>query len=358
MKTLNHYLQREMLLMTALLFVGIVLFFAFFDLINELGDLGRGKNLSSMFLSVALKLPSRCYELAPVSALLGTMYVLSQMVANSEFTVMRVSGVSLWQIGRAIIMVGVPIALLTFLAGEFVAPPAERLAANVKSAERSGDLIAQQFSSGFWFKENEVFANIRAATSSHILMDVRLYTFDKHRKLVSIKSAKRGVFSIENNTWQLEDVKVTQFDGSETRLTEEPVYEWHTVLRPSILTVYQTPPEQLEIKTLFDNIDILSRSAQDTSRFRIALWSKIVYPLNIFVMMLLALPFSQFQRRQSGVGFRIFAGALIGLTFFLIGRLFSYIGTLNHWYPLFAAFTPTVLFLVLLILMLRRQERR
>ncbi|MDR1530534.1 MAG: hypothetical protein LBS40_09130 [Burkholderiales bacterium] len=45
-------------------------------------------------------------------------------------------------------------------------------------------------------------------------------------------------------------------------------------------------------------------------------------------------------------------------TNFLVGRLFSYLGVLNHWSPLISAFTPSVLFLVLTFCLLYRQERK
>ena len=61
-------------------------------------------------------------------------------------------------------------------------------------------------------------------------------------------------------------------------------------------------------------------------------------------MMIVALPFAHFQRRQGGVGFRIFAGTMLGLAFFLIGRLFSSLGVLNDWPPLISATLPLVIF--------------
>ncbi|MDR0250128.1 MAG: LPS export ABC transporter permease LptG [Burkholderiales bacterium] len=362
MNTLRRYLRREILLATLFLFIVLVMIFAFFDLINELGDVGRGgRTLSSAFLYVALRLPSRVYELAPVAALIGTLFILAQMVSSSELTVMRTSGVSLAQIGLAIFQVGVPIALATFLAGEFIAPQAERLAQTVRAIHRSSDqqMIAQQFSSGFWFKEQYTFANIRAATASHVLMGVRLYEFDDTMRLQRIRSAERGIFSSTDNAWLLDKVQTTEIgSGDRTLVHSEPSYIWKTVLRPSILTVFQIPPEQLEIKTLFDNISILEKSEQPTSRFEIALWVKLVYPLNVFVMMLLALPFSQFQRRQGGIGFRIVVGSILGIIFLLFGRLFSYLGVLNAWPPLTSALAPSIVFLSMAAALLWWQERR
>jgi len=135
------------------------------------------------------------------------------------------------------------------------------------------------------------------------------------------------------------------------------VWMWETVLKPSILTVYQVLPERLAIATLYDNIRVLG-SSQKTSRFEIALWGKLFYPVTVLVMMLLALPFAQFQRRQGGIGFRLFAGTMLGLTFFLVGRLFSYLGVLNAWPPMFSALFPLATFTVLAFAMQWFIERR
>ena len=133
---------------------------------------------------------------------------------------------------------------------------------------------------------------------------------------------------------------------------------WKTVLRPSILTVYQVAPERLDLSALYDNIRVLCTSTQTTSRFEIAFWTKIFYPVAVLVMMMLALPFAQFQRRQGGVGFRLFAGTMLGLSFFLLGRLFSYLGVLNNWPALLSALLPLGVFTMLAIAMLWKIERR
>ena len=137
-----------------------------------------------------------------------------------------------------------------------------------------------------------------------------------------------------------------------------PTWTWQSVLQPSILTVYQVAPERLALSTLYDNIRVLDVNAQKTSRFEIAFWSKVLYPVAVLVMMLLALPFAQFQRRQGGVGFRIFAGTMLGLAFWLIGRLFSYLGVLNDWSPVFSAAFPLVAFTLLAFSMQYYIERR
>lgn len=361
MKTLTRYIGREVLGAILLIFMALIMLFAFFDLIAELGNVGKGSHTISTALTfVALQLPSRMYELFPVAALIGTLFAIAQLVANSEYTVMRASGASLLQVSWALLRVGVPLAVVTFLAGEFIAPPAERLARQVKASalgDSPRDVVAQQFASGFWFKQDRSFVNIRSVLTDMTLVGVRIYDFDRDMRLTTIRTAESGRYTAAGH-WQLATVETTEIGADRIRHTSLPSWDWQTVLRPSLLTVYQVPPEKLELGTLWDNTRLLSQSTQKTTRFEIAFWNKVFYPAAVIVMMILALPFAHFQRRQGGVGFRIFAGTMLGLVFFLLGRLFSHLGVLNDWPPLFSALFPLGVFLGLSVSMLTWLERR
>lgn len=358
MTTLTRYIGREVLAAILLIFGALVMLFAFFDLIHELGDVGKASyGISSAFLFVALHMPSRMYELFPVAALIGTLFAMSQFVASSEYTVMRASGASLLQVTWALVRVGIPIAVVTFLAGEFVAPPAERLAQQVRGAAM-GDtrrIVAQQFESGFWFKQDLSFINIRSVLADMTIVGVRIYEFDSSLALTRVRTAESGSFA-GTGQWRLTDVATTDITAEGTKVSKAPTWVWDTVLRPSLLSVYQVAPERLELNTLYDNIRVLGN--QKTSRFEIAFWNKIFYPAAVVVMMILALPFSYFQRRAGGIGFRIFAGTMLGLVFFLVGRLFSNLGVLNDWPPLFSATFPLVVFVGAAVAMLWWLERR
>ncbi len=346
MRTLTRYIGRDVLYATLLLFVALIGLFTFFDLINEMRDVGRGNyTLTTALMFVTLHVPSRIYELFPVAALIGTLFALSQLVANSEFTVMRASGASILQVAWAVVRVGIPLAIATFLAGEYVAPPAERLAQNVRAAAMGSatGVVAQQFESGFWFKQDLTFVNVRTVLSDMTLVGVRIYEFDRDLRLNVVRSAESGRYAGDGQ-WTLEKVKVTELGPDSATVSSEPTWSWRSVLQPSILTVYQVAPERLALSTLYDNIRVLNTSAQKTSRFEIAFWSKVLYPLAVLVMMILALPFAQFQRRAGGVGFRLFAGTMLGLAFWLIERLFSYLGVLNDWPPFFSAAFPLIAF--------------
>ena len=360
MKTLRGYIGREVLTAIMLIFSALVALFAFFDLIHELGSVGRGGyTLTAALLFVGLQLPSRMYELFPVSTLIGTLMALAQLVASSEYTVMRVSGASLLQVVWALLRIGIPLSIVTFLAGEFVAPQAALLSQQVR-AQAMGDtsrIVAQQFKSGFWFKQDQTYVNIRSVLGDLSIAGISIYEFDREFRLRNVRTAESGTFTGDGH-WRLKNVRESEIAMTGTKMTDSDTYMWETVLRPSLLTVYQVAPEKLELNTLFENMRLLGSNTQKTTRFEIAFWNKVFYPASILVMMIVALPFSYFQRRQGGVGFRIFAGTMLGLMFFLMGRIFSNLGVLNDWPALFSAAFPLAVFITLTGAMLWWLERR
>ena len=95
MRTIERYLAQQIYGAAAFVMVGFLALFAFFDLIRELADLGKvDYQLRQVFTFVLLSMPTHAYELFPVVVLIGTLYVLAHLASNSEYTVMRASGLS------------------------------------------------------------------------------------------------------------------------------------------------------------------------------------------------------------------------------------------------------------------------
>jgi lipopolysaccharide export system permease protein len=129
-------------------------------------------------------------------------------------------------------------------------------------------------------------------------------------------------------------------------------------LTPQILSVLLVVPEQMSAWNLYQYTMHLRENHQQSARYEIAMWNKLIYPLAVIVMMVLALPFAGYQRRSGGIGAQVFMGIVLGLVFHFAGRLFASLGALNDWQPLLSASAMTGLFLLLGSAMLWRAERR
>ena len=357
MKTINRYIGREVLASTGLVLLGLIVLFAFFDLIRELGDVSLTAPFRRALFYVMLGLPTHIYEMFPIAALIGTLFALSQLVANSEYTVMRSSGASLPQIGWALTRVGLLLVVVTFAFGEFVVPSSEKIAQQFKLQARDR-VVAQEFRSGVWLRQDRNFINVRQVELPEtILIGVRIYEFDAEQKLQSVSLAERGQY-LGSNQWRLTGITQTTLSGEASRVTHLPEMIWQSVLDPSFLSVLLVQPERMSATNLYQYVGYLTENKQKTSRYEIAFWKKVVYPIAVLVMMFLALPFAQFQRRSGGIGPRIFSGIMLGLVFYTFNMFFTYLGVLYDWPPLPSAVFPTMIFFVLAAGMLWWLERR
>lgn len=341
----ERYLARETYAATALVLFAFLALFAFFDLVHEMEEIGKGGyQLQHAVGYVILTLPGRTYELFPVAVLIGTLYALTQLSRHSEITVLRASGLSTRRLLLSLAKIGAAFVILTFLIGEFVAPPAERAAQQLRLKAMSS-VVAQEFRSGLWVKDELAFVNVRDVLPDATLRGVRIYEFDRNYQLRSISEAEEGIYT-PPDSWKLLHVAQTIFESDRARVVHLDQAQWRSALNPDILTVLMVVPEKMSLANLYLYIQHLAENQQKTQRYEIALWKKLIYPIAALVMMALALPFGYMHDRSGGVGYRVFAGVMLGVTFHLLNGLFSSLGVINSWPPLFAAITPSILFLL------------
>lgn len=358
MNLLTRYLAREIYASVALVFAALIMLFAFLDFIHELNVMGQGQySLGYVLLFVLLTIPGHIYELFPVAVLVGAIFALVQMAASSELTVCRASGASLLQMVGALFKIGLPIVVLSFVCGELLAPPSERLAQQLRLKAQNAQVSLQEFRSGVWVKDEHSFVNVKNVMPDTSLLNIDIYRFDETYHLQAITNAKRANF-LEDGRWRLEDVLETRFDKQGTSVSAQPQQEWQSALNPEILSVLLVVPEQMSAWNLYQYTTHLRDNHQKTARYEIAMWNKLVYPLAVLVMMVLALPFAGYQRRAGGISAKIFMGIVLGLVFHFIGRLFASLGALNDWQPFLSATAMTGLFLLLGLSMLWWTERR
>ena len=354
---LFRYFFREILITSTLVLVALLALFGFFDLIRELGDLDKGSyRLTAMLGYVSLSLASHAYVLLPAAGLIGTLFALARMSEHSEITVMRASGLSLGQLALRVAGAGMVIALTTLAMGELVTPYTEEAAKDLRlKATRS--IVAREFRSGFWVKDDRSFVNIQDVTPDTTLLNLRIYEFDPAFRLVAISRADKGTYAGPNR-WQLTNVELTRFEGDRAELERLPHATWNSVLTPEILSVLKIVPESMSAANLRAYIEHLRENHQKSTRYEIAFWNKLLYPLVAIALMVMSIPFALQSARTGGVGVKIVMGIMFGLLFHFAGRLFSHLGLLNDWPPLVSAGLPFVIVLLVAAEGLRRAEHR
>lgn len=357
MKILRRYLAREIYLATAFVLLAFLSLFAFFDLVSELRDVGRSTyRLAQAFVFVGLSLPGHVYELLPIAALVGTLYVLARLAANSEFAVMRTAGLAPARAAATLLRVGALFVVLILLVGELLTPAASSMAQHLRMVAL-GAGVGQELRSGVWVRAEGGYVNVRTVNGDSTIADVVVYQFDSEGSLRSISHADRGDY-LGSNVWRLQGVTETAFGVQGTQVRREAERHWTSVLTPDVLTVLAVDPQKMSAIDLFQYTRHLNRNRQSSLRYEIALWQKLAYPVSALVMMLLALPFGYLNARSGGVGAKVFAGVMLGVLFYGMNILFGYIGVIDRWPPALSVWAPSALFLATATLMMWRIERR
>jgi len=357
MRLLARYLGGQVLFASGFVLLALLLLFAFFDVIQELGSLGRNHyGLGQAAVVVMLNVPGHLYEILPVAALIGTLFALSRLVGNSEYAVMRVSGLSNWRVAGYFSVIGVLLSLLALVIGEYVAPWSEQMAQRYKLLA-THSVVAQQFHSGLWVKDRNAFINVREVMPDNTLRNIEIYGFDPDGRLGWIRAAEQAQWR-GDQTWDLQQVVETRFDADGIRATRVAHEDWQSVLNPDILSVLLVAPEQMSARTLWRYVAHLKENGQKATRYELALWSKFIGPFVIPIMMLIAMPFAIQGPRSGGTSSKIFIGILAGLGFHLLSRLFGHLGLLNDWPVVVVSVLPLLIFLAIALMGIRWVDRR
>ena len=381
MRLYEKYFARQIYVTFVFILFAFSGLFFFFDLISELNSVGHGNyKFGYAVLRVALQTPSRFYEIIPVAALISAIYVFAQMAANSEFTIFRVSGLATNQALRSLLKIGMPLVIITYLIGEFVGPYADQLSERVR-LQALGASVSSNFQSGVWVKDTLAarengeqvtrFVNVGSLSPDSTISNVRIYEFDSKFQLQNVRIAQTGRYEPPGH-WLLTGVTETELTPIKpisgqpadalnpvyrSQQVSLPEYRLRSDLTPQILSVLLVSPERMSIINLFRYIQHLRENQQDTQRYDIALWRKLLYPFAVFVMLVLSLPFAYLHTRAGVVGVKVFGGIMLGMSFQLLNTLFSHIGTLNTWPAPLTAATPGLIYLALGLFALKWVDR-
>jgi len=352
MKILDLYIGKIVvrhIVVTILVLLGL---FTFVTFIDELGELKEGRyGILNVLQYVLLKIPKNLYEIFPIATLIGAILGLSVLARDSELTAMRASGVSIKRIAGSVLKVGLLLGIVVFLLGEVVSPYTETRSQQVQNESSN---IGQKDDFGVWLRDNNTYVNIGEVLPDLTLLDVKIFEFDSQNHLRFLSIAQQGQFDGGERRWLLNGLKRTMINDASSQADEVTAAYWSTDVSPQILAVFKIQPDQLPVWQLSRYINHLKSNKQETEDFELVYWSKLVKPFATAIMLILAIPFVFKSSRGGGLGRSLFLGVMVGLSFFILDRAFSFFVPLFNLYPLFGAMFPTLAVCMLSYFMMRR----
>lgn len=352
MRILDFYIARTLITTSALCLLVLTGLSGIIKWVDQLRVVGRGSySMVDAGIYVLFLIPRDIEMFFPMAVLLGALIGMGMLASNSELVVMQSSGLSRFQITLSAMKTAVPLMLIVMALGEWGAPVAERHAKELQAVKVSGGSLFKS-SRGIWAKDGDLFVNIGEIQSIDNLRNIVLYEFDAELNLVRTIAAKRGVYSGDH--WRLLDVRQTLLEQDRVSSSNLTLYRWESTLTPDKLSVVSVKPEGLSIEGLVDYLDYLKINNQDSGRYELALWRKVMQPVTVAVMMLVALSFVFGPLRTVTMGARVLLGVMAGFSFYICNEIFGPMTLVYGLPPILGAIMPPLIFSSLAIYYIRK----
>jgi lipopolysaccharide export system permease protein len=323
-----------------------------FEFIAELDDVKNDYDTPQAILYAILRLPILAFELMPVAALIGSLLGLGAIAANSEIIVMRSAGLSVSRLAGMVALTGFVMLVFTALIGEFIGPPLDYYARDMRAEARYGQ-EEERVGNATWVKDGPVYLHLEHVNSEFEFGSIYVYRFDENDALQSIAKAENSIID-SNDRWRLENMRETQFNDDGVQVVQTNITVQAFEVDSELLGNALVKPLSLSLRGMLGYIDYLKRNALDARQYETELWYRVSRTVSIMIMPILALAFVFGSLRTGGTGSRLMIGVVIGLAYYLLSEMLASSGQVFDLNPALIAWLPTIVLLIVTSIALAR----
>ena len=352
MSLIDRYIILQLLKAWLLVFVIVSAVVGILTFVDELEHVEDQYSVFNALQFIALTLPQRSLDLAPVITLLGTLIALATLSKHSELIAIRAAGISTIHLLRAIALPTCLLIVTLELAAEYLSAPLYQKAEFERGTiiSGNGNLLKGK---GLWFNKGRRFINIRELHPDRRMFGVDLYEFDRDRKLILAINADHATI-IANDTWRLFDVNHKEL--IDDRLLDNhwenlDISAWLSQDELSLLSASNT---SMPLSILYQYTQYLQATGQQADRLELLFWQKVTTPFAAGAMVFLAVPLGTWSgsQRNGSFGLRITVGAITGIIFYLGTQIIYAIGLLLRLNAVVITLIPILIILVTSVFLL------
>ncbi|MBO1516055.1 LPS export ABC transporter permease LptG [Psychrobacter halodurans] len=365
LKVLGRYVRRNALLAIIGAVVGLWALQLIFSYLSELDSLDDSYTMSEAIKYIFYRSPYFLEQFIPTGALLGAVVGLGLLANKSELVVMRAAGVSIYRIVGWVLQPALIFVLLALAINQFVLPHSNQLAKDIND-EGSRSLVTSV--RGYWTVqprfENAQDGSAKPAGSDILYIDyadvqgnigeVKRWHLDNDGNLQTAIHAKDGQYvgrqALDSSSgtpsgqyryeWQLNDMTTLSINqGFES---SQAVFASDTLslpFAPESVYLLTRKAEDLSLTQLYEHRQFMRGQGNRSLEHELAFWQKLLSPLSILSLVIVACSFVFGSLRTHSLGLRIVVALLFGL-------LFSYVQDLVGFVSLATGFSPLLMVLL------------
>lgn len=298
------------------------------------------------------QLPQILHDIVPLVFLIAFLGTTAILERNNESTALRAAGVSLARVGAPLLALAAVLGGLLFFVDESVVQRANRTSQRLLDVIK-GRKVARSYRATdkpwLFLPDGRTLVNfLQYDPDSDTLLRPSIYVFDEHLNLRSLFMAREAVYS--DGRWLGEGAwsRVPGSEGTADFVQHAAPVELPIDVPPKYFGREYRKPSQMSFGELHSYISTLSAAGYRVDKLIVQLHQKIAYPLSLVVLAWLALPYA-FRMGRRGTIMGIALALILGMAYFATTAFVTKLGEASLLPPILAAWTPTVIFLLLAI---------
>jgi len=298
----------------------------------------------------------------PMSLLLATMLTIGSFARTNELTAIKAAGISMVKMTIPLLFVGMFMSVFSFYFTETLLPEANKRRSHLKDVfaarrnnqpEPDGDKVYKH--DFYYFSDPTTAYRFTHFQTSPARGDkIMRYRFGSGT-LLETTEMKKLVY--EDSTWVMIDGIQRDFTGEE--------YRSNRFYREYDPYITDTPYEMVRTVGMVEEISynelkmIMAKASQrgeDTSRYEADLSFKFALPLMNFIVILIGVAVTARSDKRGGA-VHFGAGLLFVLVYWMVSQFFLVFGRSGQLHPQIAAWSGTVMFLIIGLLLYRKASQ-
>lgn len=358
MKIRERYIRKTLANFTLVVLVIWLGVYSFFDFLSEMSSIGQ-VNYTTLeaFRYIALKIPEVVYKHASPVILLGCILGMGHLAATNQLLVLRVSGISIFKLTVFTIKTALILVIAVIAIGEIFAPIASDEAEKGRS-KALGQSIASQSQEGFWIRDGENFINVQKNIDGKLFSGVTFIEVNSSNKISTVATSEQAIF--DGKSMDMKNAEIFSIDASkkidEIFLKERNSYNKTVSFDQDLIDSLKKEPEELTTWNIIKQIQFLSDNKLRSGIFEVELYKRLIKPITLVAMILLAMLFIFGSTRDATLGRKIFFGIALGLSFELLSRIGGAMALSFEFNPVLSAVLPTIVVMVISIVLLIKKS--
>jgi len=354
MKIRERYIRKTLLSFTLVVLVIWLGIYSFFTFLSEMNSIGQ-VNYTSLeaFRYIALLIPEVAYKHASPVILLGCVLGMGHLATTNQLIVLRVSGMSIIKLTMLTIKTALIFVIVVIAIGEIFAPISSDEAEKGRS-EALGNPTASQSQEGFWIRDGDNFINVQKNIDGKLFSGVTIIEVNSSNKISTVMKSDNATFdgkSLKMNNTDIFSIDSTK-EIDDISHKERNSYNKTVSFDQDLIDSLKKEPKELTTWNIIKQIKFLSDNKLRSGIFEVELYKRIIKPITLVAMILLAMLFIFGSTRDATLGRKIFFGIALGLSFEMLSRIGGAMALSFDFNPVISAVLPTIVVMVVAIILL------